>query len=178
MPRVQVDIHWTGMEEVRKLIMRSFMGDFKTQKKVFLKAMWVGAQPVVKAAKANYNMGGSGALASATKAYQWRNNTPLKRGIRVGPKRSSTVALRKWITHYRRKIGPEVFNYGIRHAHLVEYGFHHVRSKRNIPGKFPLTRAVNSAQSMIAPKIHSVIQSVIRKETQRIMKRARRRKAR
>ena len=175
-----VEVYATGFKEVGELIQQRFIGDPKSQKAAILKALWVGAQPMAQAAKSNYiAIQGSGATAASVRTYRWKNNTELGKGIRVGPKRSIRTALYKWIFHYRRPISPGTFAYGLRHAHLVEFGFRHNFSGfRKIPGKYPLTKAKNSAKGRIAPIAKKDLDVIIRKRTELVMRRKTRQRLR
>ncbi len=172
-------IQWVGLDDWTE-IMRKFARDFPTQKKIHLKALWVAAQPVVRDAKTRYKaLGGSGALGQATAAYRWkRAQAPLKHVIHVGPKRSNHTAVRKWIFHYRRRVKPRTFEYGVRHGHLIEFGFRHVRSRRNIPGQKILAAAKRSSGNKVPIRYAQQLEEVARKMVASEVKRRRKRDAR
>lgn len=174
-----LDVYVRGFDELGKLIQRRFMGNPRAQRESMLRAMWYGSLPTRDAAKAMYNsIGRSGSLATAMASYRWKDGSELGRGIRVGPKRSSAVGLRKWILYYRRPINMNTFTYGIRHAHLVEFGFYNVRAKRRIPGQYIMQRAGARHAKVAGPRAASVIGEIMNREAAKELRRAKRRKLR
>ncbi len=77
----------------------------------------------------------SGALEQAVKVRARSRRQALRKGVtastQVGILRSDPQAAAIYANHYGRL---SVIESGIRHGHLIEFGFHHKRSDRFIPG--------------------------------------------
>ena len=132
---MKVDVKTEGLAHlVETLQLLSTQG----QRQAMAGALRQAARPMVRQAKSAYrSLGGSGALAQSVAAWQRRKG--LLRGetfasIEVGPKRSNRAAVAKYYAFYRKKARTKGLVSGIRHGHLVEFGFTH-RGGASIGGR-------------------------------------------
>lgn len=165
-----VTFTWTGLQNIEQLLEQ--MPTLVARERVMIGAMKKAARPVVKQASQNYKIPRkSGSLAQAATAYRWKKGTKAKLGkyeVHIGPKRGNFTALRRWIAFYRRKVRPGTFTYGIRHAHLYEFGF---RSRgRRVSGRHALERAGQAASRFVGPEMARVIGPEMQKEFRRNMR--------
>jgi hypothetical protein len=111
------------------------------QRNVIRRALRRAAKPIVTRAKQKYgSIERSGALAESVAAYgskiplRKKDGTPTAARIGIGPKRSNKKAIAKYYRHYYKKTAtPSQLINGIRHGHLVEFGFSHEGGKSITP---------------------------------------------
>jgi hypothetical protein len=129
---MRVDVQVEGLQHLQQVLTEAIPA--KAQTKVIARALKRSARPMVNAARAGYqSIGGSGALAQATSAWQ-RKKGQLRgetfASVEVGPRRSNRASLRKYYEFYRKRVRPKTLIAGIRHGHLVEFGFTHTGGQR------------------------------------------------
>jgi hypothetical protein len=169
-----------GFVEFRHLLGKALprMGN---QPRVWANAMKKAAyKTVVPAAKSAYGgLKGSGSLRQAMRAYNWPKG--YRRGsfypVHVGPKRGVKSALARYYAHYGDKVPtPSSVKYGIRHAHLVEWG-HDIKNRKDgpvlgrVPGKRILETAFNASKGQVHKYFTANVDPEIKKEIQRVMRR-------
>lgn len=133
---MRVDVKVDGLQHLEKVLTE--MLPAKAQTKVMVRALKRSARPMVNAVRSGYrSLGGSGALAQSVSAWQRRKGAlrgDTFASVEIGPKRGNRAALRKYYQHYRKAARPKTLIGGIRHGHLIEFGFRH-RGGKSVAGK-------------------------------------------
>ena len=133
---MKVDLKVEGLDHLQRVLTEQLPA--KAQTKVMVRALKRSARPMVDAARAGYrSLGASGSLAQATNA--WQRKKGALRGdtfasVEVGPRRRNRAALAKYYEYYRKAVRPKALINGVRHGHLVEFGFKH-RGGKSVAGK-------------------------------------------
>ena len=165
---MKVDVKVEGLQHLQKLLTEALPA--KAQTKVMARALKRAARPMVDSARAGYRaIGGSGALAQATSA--WQRKRGALRGdtvasVEVGPRRSNRAALAKYYAHYRKRANSRTLMAGIRHGHLVEWGFQHPGGAA-IPGKGILGAAYDRHAQAAVSGFGAIMGEEIEKEAAR-----------
>lgn len=165
---MNLDIQVDGLKHLEEALKAISL---QAQRKVMSGALKDSARPMVRAAKSAYRgLGGSGALAQSMGAWQSR-----KRGrgsqtfvsIEVGPKRSNYAALARYYAYYRKGRGSaKGIRDGIRHGHLVEFGFQH-RGGRAVGGRRILSGIVQQGGPAAVQEFGRFLGKRIEREAQR-----------
>lgn len=172
--------------DFEKLIARDFPRIMaRDNNRLWANAMKRAARKAVQpAVKTGYKLGGSNALSMAVRTFQWKKGQAKTRlAVHIGARRSVKKALVQWLAYYNKTPKPATFRYGIRHAHLVEWG-HNIRNKKGGPilgrvaGKNVLEKAFRQTKGRIAPEFQKAIQPTIRTEFRRLAKQSGRRRKR
>lgn len=159
---MKLDVKVEGLQHLQKVLTEALPQ--KAQTRVMVRALKKAGRPMVGAARDAYrSLGGSGSLAQATTA--WQRKKGALRGdtfasVEIGPKRSNRSALARYYAFYRKRTNPRTLMAGIRHGHLVEFGFQH-RGGRMVAAKGILgaamerygTQAVSSFGAIMAAEI-------------------------
>jgi hypothetical protein len=166
-----VTFTFTGLQNVEAMLRA--IPDIGARERVMIGAMKQAAKPIVRQAKIFYRAPSkSGSLSQAATVFRWKKGIKAKIGkyeVHIGPKRSNFTALRRWIAFYKRKVTPGTFTYGIRHAHLYEWGFR--RGGRKVfTGTRALQRAGQAASALVAPAMAKSIGDEVRREVARSMR--------
>ena len=122
----------TGGPEVARALRAVWPNNIKRRRQVMNAAMKAAAKPTIvsKAKILALRSGGSGSLAAAMNSrvmtMKKLKQHGVTAGVWIGPVRKDPAAIAKYINHYwigrGKEINPSIFTYGLRHAHLVEFG--------------------------------------------------------
>ena len=171
---MKVDIKIDGLQHLEQLLTESLPA--KASKKVMVRALKKAGRPMVNATRSGYRaIGGSGSLAQATGI--WQRKKGAQRGnnfasVEIGPRRSNKAALSKYYQHYRKSVRPKTLTGGIRHGHLVEFGYKHTGGQ-SIAGRGVLGNALDRhGQSSIA-EFGSILGAEIEREALRMAQKQR-----
>jgi len=151
---VKLEAHVEGLADLEKLMTRSL--PVTARRRVVQSAMVKAVKPVRDSIRAKYNaLGGSGALARSVAAWRVRKALRGKpdtfASIEVGPKRSNKRALAQYFNSRGITPTPARLINGIRHGHLVEFGFTH-RSGKSVAGKHILQSTAEAQFSNITTR--------------------------
>lgn len=166
---MKVDIQIDGLRHLEKLLTETLPAQAQT--KVMVRALKVAGRPMVNAARIGYrSIGGSGALAQATSV--WQRKKGALRGdtfasVEIGPKRGNKAALAKYYQHYNKRATPRTLMGGIRHGHLVEFGFRH-RGGRSVAGRGVLGNAMERHGRAAVEGFGSILGKQIEREALRM----------
>lgn len=125
--RINARIH--GLKELDDLLNKTLPEAIRLE--VMRASMHVAARPMVQEARARYRVGGSDSLSLATRSWSVKRgrtgistNARYSAVVHFGPKRDNRTALTRYFRHYYpgRAIPQDLAGYGVRHAHLVEFG--------------------------------------------------------
>jgi len=129
---MDADFKITGGPEVARALRAAWPNNPKRQRQVLNQAIKAAAKPtiVARAKIMALRSGSSGSLSTAMNSRVMSKKFARKQGatagVWVGPVRKSPAAIAKYINFYwigrGKKINPSIFSYGLRHAHLVEWG--------------------------------------------------------
>lgn len=132
---VNAKVH--GMREVTELFLKHLPA--AAAKRPMLRASHIAVEGTVGELRTAYlSHNKSGSLAHATRSWTARKRMSMKGGsetfssVQVGPKRSNFEAIAMYQQFYARPLTPRTFKYGLRHAHLVEWGTKHSRPFRHM----------------------------------------------
>lgn len=172
---MRVDVQVEGLDQLRDALSQQLPK--KAQKKVMVRALKASARPMVRQIKTAYRaLGGSGALAQASTIWQRKKGTSPREtfaSIELGPKRSNKAALAKYYAFYRKKGSTKALMGGIRHGHLVEFGFTHVGG-RAVAGKGILDAAFQRHGKSAVDGFGQILGAEIEKEARRLGRRSKR----
>lgn len=159
---MKLDVKVDGLQHLQKVLTEALPQ--RAQRKVMVRALKKAARPMVGAARDAYRgLGASGSLAQATSSWQRKKGTlrgETFASVEVGPRRSNRSALARYYAFYRKRTNPRTLMAGIRHGHLVEFGFQH-RGGKKVAAKGILgaalerygTQAVTSFGTFMAEEI-------------------------
>lgn len=170
---MKVDFKVEGLEHLRDVLTRELPQ--KAQQKVMTRALKTALRPMARTVRTAYRgLGGSGALAQATSIWQRRKGVSRETfaSVELGPKRASRGALNKYYNHYRRTVRPKTLMAGIRHGHLVEFGFTH-RGGRSVAGKNILGAAAQRHAPQATSDFGAILGAEIEREARRLAARQR-----
>lgn len=132
-----------GMKDFNKL-MNSVL-PAQAKKKTVQTAMLKSVKEIRNNIRGQYKgLDGSGALAASVGAWRVKKGGGRQTfaSIEIGPKRSSKRAIRLYFAFYGRTVTAAAFLNGIRHGHLVEFGYSGRRGR--VSGKKILTKAAQA----------------------------------
>lgn len=164
---MKVDIQVDGLRHLEKLLTESLPA--KAQTKVMVRALRRAGRPMVNSARSAYRaIGGSGALAQATSIWQRRKGVRgnTAGSVEIGPKRSNKAALSKYYQHYRKRATPKSLIGGVRHGHLVEFGFRS-RAGRSVAGRGILGGVMDKHGRAVVDSFGAIMGREIEREAQR-----------
>lgn len=179
----RVNFEFIGYKDFERVMKKSLL-DIGSDEKIYTDSIKRAAQrTTIRAARANYRaLGKSGSLATAMRAYRWkRDNGQYKYVVHAGPKRSIASALLKYLAYWKKNPSPNTFKYGIRHAHLVEYGHKtggFVGAGGRVPGKRILERSWAQSNSAFVREFRAAWGPIIDREVARQMRKRTRQKLR
>lgn len=171
-----------GLREAADAIAAAFPGDRKTQRKVLNQAMSAAAkQTIVPMAKQLALQGdGSGALSEAIGVRQLNERQLLRRraagGIQIVPLRSNRKAMGLYIAHYYvargQRVPAKMINSGIRHGHLVEWGFKTRRGEKKFTGRPFMGPAAQTMRGAYATRFTRLVRQKIQTNVRRARRKA------
>jgi hypothetical protein len=165
---VKVDIKIDGLQHLEHLLTTALPA--KASKKVMVRALKKAGRPMVNAARSGYRaIGSSGSLAEATSI--WQRKKGAQRGdtfgsVELGPRRSNKAALARYYQHYRKLATPRSLMRGIRHGHLVEFGFTN-RAGRSVAGRRVLDKVMAEHAQRAISEFRSILGGEIEREAVR-----------
>jgi hypothetical protein len=171
--RIDLEFSIVGAKEVTELLEKA-LPKLGSEAKVYQNAMKFAARKtVIPKAKSGYaGLGGSGSLAQAMSAYRWKKNeSKYHFEVHTGPKRGNRNALNRYLAYWRKEVTPKNFRYGLRHAHLVEFGHRIVRGGRTlgrVPGRHTLERAGNASQQTLPREFYLQWDKALQQEIKRV----------
>jgi len=169
--RIDITNDWVGYKDLTKLVEQS-LPKMGATPKIYYNGMKTAAQrTIIPRARGGFRaLGKSGSLAQAMRAYRWKAaERKFKFEVHTGPKRSMRNALIKYLAYWRKRVRPATFKYGIRHAHLVEFG-HKIKGGGSVPGKHVLERAGAVGSLSFSREFFNSWDEVIQREVRRIMR--------
>ena len=168
---MDVNFKITGGPEVARALRAAWPNNPKRQRQVLNQAIKAAAKDTIvpRASIMAQRSGGSGSLAAAMNSRvmskKFARMEGATAGVWVGPVRKDTKGIAKYINHYwlgrGKKINPSIFTYGLRHAHLVEWGHDIVVGGPKGKGGKVIGRA--PARPFMRPALHSGASSYKRK---------------
>ena len=121
-----------GLKEAVSAMENAFPKDPKTQQRLLNRTISAAARPtIMRAAKLLADQtDGSGALSDSIQPRAISRGKALARrvaaSIEITPVRKSPRAIAKYVQfYYKAGTSMDVILFGLRHGHLVEFGFHH-----------------------------------------------------
>jgi hypothetical protein len=169
-----------GLKNAIKAMNSAFPKNPKQKMRLLNSAMGAAAAPTILATAKQLAMqgDGSGALSESLGIRSTGLRKTLKRGkaasVEIVPIRDNKKAMRMYVDYYYTKRGKiphiGILNSGIRHGHLVEWGFRHV-SGVDVPARSFLRAAVQARYK----GYKSRFAKNLRKKTEAAVRRARRR---
>ena len=181
--QISADIH--GLREVEKAIIEAFPRNPRAQRGILNSAMRAAAKKtIVPDAKSRALAGdGSGALSEAIGVRaQSLNRLAIKgrvAGVQVTPVRRSPKAVAMYARHYYNARGipvpADVLTSGIRHGHLVEFGFFNKRAGRHVSARpFLVTELAANQRTFVrdmAAEVKPKIEARVKRQARRKAKR-------
>lgn len=166
---MKVDIKVEGLQHLQDLLTTQLPA--KAQTKVMVRALKKAGRPMVTTVRGAYRgLSGSGALAQATTMWQRKKGTLGRNtfaSVEIGPKRGNKSALAKYYSHYRKRATPKSLIAGIRHGHLVEFGFTH-RGGKAVAGKNILGAAMDKHGRSAITEFGAILGAEIEREALRV----------
>jgi len=160
---VSVNFNITGGPEVARALRAAWPNKPKRQRQVLNAAIKAAAKPTIldKAKITAMFSAGSGSLSQAMNSrvmsLKFAREQGATAGVWIGPVRKDPAAIAKYINHYwlgrGKKINPSIFTYGLRHAHLVEFGHDIVVGGAKGKGGKVVGRV--SAKPFMRPALHA-----------------------
>ena len=166
-----------GLKDAMRTLQAVFPDDYKKQSRLVNGAMGGSARksflPIAKQLALRGD--GSGALSEslAVRAQKANKRKGKAGGMEVVPVRYSLKAMAKYISHYytsRGKNMPLGGIDGIRHGHLVEFGFVHKKSGQHVPARpylWPSTVAIPKYRDMFASELKKRIAATVKREAKK-----------
>ncbi len=181
---MEVGYKITGGPEVARALRAAWPNNPKRQRQVLNQAIKAAAKDTVvsKARIMALRSGGSGSLSTAMNSrvmsLKFARREGATAGVWVGPVRKSPAAIAKYINHYwlgrGKKINTSIFTYGLRHAHLVEWG-HNIVKGGQVVGRVPARPFMRPAlhagaagyKRRLVPILRKKIYAAVRREARR-----------
>ena len=179
---MDMTLKMTGLEEAMNTIRNAFPNNLEVQRKVLGQTMSraAGRTIIPEAKRLALSTDGSGVLSETIKPRMVSKSKALAAGVasrvHITPVRDSRPGIQKYIDHYytsRGKAAPTtIVTSGIRHGHLIEFGFKH-RSGKVFGGRPFLGPALQHEGRQFVRVFANKIEHVIKLNVRRLRRRAR-----
>jgi len=166
---MKVDVEVDGLAHLRDVLVNELPK--KAQTRVMVRALKTAGRPMVKQIKSAYRaLGGSGSLAQASTIWQRKkgaSNRDTFASVELGPKRSNKKALARYYAYYKKKASTKALMGGVRHGHLVEFGYTH-KGGKTVAGKGILGAAFDQHGKQAVTEFGRILGTAIEKEAERL----------